>query len=85
MAKVLHHGATYKEWPFEGWYGKCVRCGCEFRLQEGDEPSFAGVPMDEDVVFLPYQTKGKGVLQATMPCPECHIPFAPVSPVPFDD
>lgn len=86
MTKILHHGAAHKEWPFEGWYGKCVNCGCDFRLEEGDTPSFAGVPLEEDTtVFLPYKTKGKGVLQATMPCPECNNLFAPVSPFQFDD
>ena len=73
MPQILQHGTEYKE-PFEGWYGKCDKCGCEFLLNKGDMPYFEG--------GLCVVNGGKEqILRAKVTCPEygC-LAFVSVSP-----
>ena len=73
MPIIVFHGANYKA-PFEGWYGKCEKCKCEFLLTKGDTPFF-----EEQLCNI--NGKEERILRAKVSCPEygC-LALARVSP-----
>lgn len=73
MPRILLHGTCYKA-PFEGWYGKCDQCKCEFLLNKGDMPYFEGG-------LCVVNGKEELILRAKIRCPEygC-LAFVNVSP-----
>lgn len=73
MPTIISHGTRYKA-PFEGWYGECEKCGCEFRLNSDDLPYFSQY-------LCRVYGKDERVLLAKVRCPEygC-LAFAAVAP-----
>jgi len=73
MPNILLHGSGHKI-SFEGWYGKCYNCQCEFLLNKEDTPYF-----EEQLCVV--DGKKELMLRAKVKCPEngCLV-FVSVSP-----